>query len=242
MNKLKSIRRLLPKSRSSYGNLDDDTNGNMNSGLELQTRPKSGWGKDYDMSGNLRYEGNFENGVYNGQGTLHGDTSAGMTANDRYEGEFLDGKMHGKGKYYFQAGSYYSGDLKDGHFNGKGDIYTKNHIIKMNGEWVNDFKHGKFTLYHTTNDKRSVLFTGHYRNGKVVGYGMQYNEDGTKRYDGTFIDGMYDGDNCTYYSTHGTIKYKGDFRKNNYHGKGICYDDLGDEIVSGTFQNGLLVD
>lgn len=111
------------------------------------------------------YEGPWVNDEKSGLGKMV------YSNNDIYEGEFLKNKKHGKGKYttyigdtyegffrfdhYWGKGSLkmangdsYKGDFKKGLFHGKGIYDYKNSnivdnpLIKYDGEWMDNKKHG----------------------------------------------------------------------------------------------------
>ena len=49
----------------------------------------------YFESGNLKYQGNFSNGKYDGAGALYNQ-------NKIYEGNFKEGSRHGQGTSYYE--------------------------------------------------------------------------------------------------------------------------------------------
>ncbi len=60
-----------------------------------------------------KYEGNFENGDFNGFG-IH--TYSKESPNDFYEGHWKDGKQSGKGKLVFKDGTKQEGTFENGSF------------------------------------------------------------------------------------------------------------------------------
>ena len=77
----------------------------------------SGKGKEYDLLGELKFEGDYVNGKKNGKGKEY--------ANGHlvFEGEFLNGNRHGKGKNYYYANDHieFEGEYLNGvRLNGKG--------------------------------------------------------------------------------------------------------------------------
>ena len=65
-------------------------------------------------SGGDKYEGQFENGMFNGQGTLIWPDGG------KYVGEWLDDKQHGQGTYIYPDGSKYVGEWLNGKQRGRG--------------------------------------------------------------------------------------------------------------------------
>ena len=78
-----------------------------------------GEGKMYFESGNLKYQGNFSNGKYDGAGTLYNQE------NKIYQGNFKEGSKHGQGTSYYEN----SGEKE------------------YDGYWINNEKHGDGSLY-----------------------------------------------------------------------------------------------
>ena len=60
-------------------------------------------------SGKLKYEGQFQDGKYHGEGKLY-DESDKL----RYQGQFQDGNYHGEGKLYDDEGVFYEGTFQYG--------------------------------------------------------------------------------------------------------------------------------
>ena len=56
----------------------------------------------------------------------------------KYEGDFVNGKFEGNGKYIWEKGEYYIGQWKNELRHGKGIEYYKNGSIKYEGDFVND--------------------------------------------------------------------------------------------------------
>ena len=91
-----------------------------------------GWFWDGDEKKDMKYVGEIENGVPNGQGILTSPDG------DRYEGDFKDGKKHGQGTFTYSGRFRYLGEWKDGK-SWNGTSYDKNGIIILkvvNGKFV----------------------------------------------------------------------------------------------------------
>ena len=57
--------------------------------------------------------------------------------NIKYEGDFINDKYEGNGKYIYENGEYYIGEFKNGLKHGKGIEYYKNGNIKYDGYFIN---------------------------------------------------------------------------------------------------------
>ena len=80
-----------------------------------------------------KYEGEFKNKNFNGQGKLSKITG------ETYEGNFVDGKYHGKGKLTKETGEKYEGNFNMEVYDGEGDL------LKTDGEhYVGHFKNGDY--------------------------------------------------------------------------------------------------
>lgn len=92
---------------------------------------QDGFGKEVLSDGSV-YNGEFKNGLFNGEGTL---TTAG---GDRYEGEFREGKFNGHGEMDFADHRQYIGEFKDGLYDGKGVL-----IYVDSSKYEGQFKEGR---------------------------------------------------------------------------------------------------
>jgi hypothetical protein len=104
--------------------------------------------EDNDWLESHVYEGEFNGGTYNGQGTK---TFLGRSkyvgkfedGSANYVGKFKDGKYNGQGTFEFGSHNHkYVGEWKDGSINGQG-TYTQADGTKYVGEWKNGAYHGK---------------------------------------------------------------------------------------------------
>lgn len=112
--------------------------------------------------GALRYEGEFSNGQWCGDGVEY-FTAGRYKGQPRYEGAFVDGRYEGNGKQYEIQG--------DGLYR----VYE--------GEFSAGQREGTGTWYY---EGRKV-YEGQFSNGMFNGEGTYYNEDGTS-VSGTFVD------------------------------------------------------
>lgn len=110
-----------------------------------------GFGTLYTKTGFVKYEGNYHNDEFHGQGTLHNEDP--QTSNEpvdfkdftklgnnwkKYEGDFKKGKKQGVGTLYLLDGSRYYGEFNDDKISGKGCFYLKDEPNGIAGEWKNN--------------------------------------------------------------------------------------------------------
>ena len=76
------------------------------------------------------------------------------------------------------------------------------------------------------------------KNGKPFGYGVMYDEEGRKEYEGFIMDGMKNGRGIEFYSDIGRVKYDGCLCKDNHNGRGILYNRNGLVEHDGLWKNG----
>ena len=153
----------------------------------------------------LKYVGEFKDGMMHGQGTL---TSTG-TDGEKYVGEWKDGMMHGQGTLTWGsgelAGNKYVGQFKNNLFHGKGTYtvaernHTGNLMIKYTGDYVEDKKHGNAISCFAGGG----IYVGEYKNDMRGGKGIMLQP-------GEFIiDGLFTSDT----SYVGTLKFLADGRR-----------------------------
>jgi hypothetical protein len=144
---------------------------------------ESGQGLLYDAANKLIYDGNWENGLFNGEGAL-------TYPMEKYKGGFLNGKKHGKGSYEnFEDSTKYTGDYVNDEATGFG-TYTTKKGFKYIGEFKKDKFEGKGKFYM---DGKSLTFEGTFKNSIWDGPGVYYLENGTMEgnFSGDAINGAY---------------------------------------------------
>ena len=83
----------------------------------------------------MRYSGSFENGIYNGEGSLY------VLGSLFYKGEFQNGKRTGQGKEYdFEGHLIYEGGFLNGLYDGTGTLYDRKTGVQI---FSGNFRDGK---------------------------------------------------------------------------------------------------
>lgn len=215
------------------------------------------------------YNGEVENGIPNGNGTLN------YYNGDIYTGEFSGGKRNGKGKTTFKAGGSYDGEYANDVMSGNGVmIYANGDVIS--GEFKNNLPNGSCKVSYSDGTEytgnltdgirngegkfvyqNGDVYTGSFENGFRSGYG-EYRYSGGAVYKGNWIDGVQNGEgqfsdklgeysgnfSGGVFSGKGTYKYaNGDIYVGDWKsGKphGTGKLTSGGEIYEGSFQNGII--
>lgn len=216
--------------------------------------------KEYTL---IEYEGDFVNGIREGNGTLYTYPTDWEWDAIVYEGEFKNGKENGEGYLHKLHGKkkdekYQFGLWKDGFYIGSnpnrvnqtiqnGDKYVgllKNGNPEGKGQYT--WKNQNFVITQNDGSKTYLeYYDGDWKDGKFHDKGLCIYGDGT-RYSGNFVNGKREGKgelfkvyivdkkrNTTSYTI-----FEGEWKNDKFHGEGLCI--YGDSTrYSGNFVNGL---
>jgi DNA polymerase III epsilon subunit family exonuclease len=147
------------------------------------------------------YNGEFEDGQRNGQGTYtyaNGDVYVGEFEDDQrngegtytfadgdvYVGEFEDDQRNGEGTYTFADGDVYNGEFEDGQFNGEGTYTFADGDVYV-GEFEDDQRNGEGTYAYANGN----VYVGEWRDGLRNGQGTLTYANGNV-YVGEWRDGL----------------------------------------------------
>ena len=78
---------------------------------------KGDYGRLFDNSGKLLYEGNYKNGLRNGEGSFY------YSDGSKYVGEFVNGYREGKGIFYWNDDTNWDGTFKNNEMDGEGNFF-----------------------------------------------------------------------------------------------------------------------
>lgn len=110
--------------------------------------------------------------------------------------------------------------------------------------WVKNFQiddsalasySGRVRVYYDEKFTR-LEFEGKLNEGKAVGDGKEFYENGVNKYVGEYADGLYSGSGVLCYED-GSVMYKGRFSEGVYEGAGEYTDESG-AVYTGTFEKG----
>ena len=176
-----------------------------------------------------RYEGEWSDGKYHGQGKLDTCDDYGRY---QYEGSFRKGDLHGKGTYMYLDGEYagyrYEGDFENDQEHGWGKWYrpdgSPDGTLEYQGEWSDGKYHGQGKL-DTCDDYGRYQYEGSFRKGDLYGKGTYVYLDGEYagcRYEGDFENDQEHGWG-KWYRPDGTLEYQGEWSEGVKHGQGTEY-------------------
>ncbi|KAJ3329128.1 Peroxisomal membrane protein PMP27 [Blyttiomyces sp. JEL0837] len=180
------------------------------------------------------YEGNIENGVYDGDGKLlfksgqsyDGHLNRGFMSGTgsfkwrdgvEYEGNFERNRIVGHGTYTWKNGSKYVGELRDGLRSGKGTWESTSTPLRYEGQWENGKFHGPGLLVY--DEARSSFYEGEWCNGLKHGQGMMQYASGNV-YQGEWVNDVKCGQGKMTWKERGE-EYVGMWKDGLPHGKGV---------------------
>ncbi|HXF77958.1 MAG TPA: caspase family protein [Usitatibacter sp.] len=204
-------------------------------------------GKGEYISKSFKYEGEFNEGLKQGEGTYVWENG------DRYQGHFAADRPDGKGRYQFANGDTYEGDVQLGVIVGRGAYTTKSGDTfegsfangkpngvgiyrfasgdRYEGEMAAGVMQGRGRYYTKGGDRVEAPFVA----GKPQGKGTYYFFNGD-RYEGDITSGELTGKGSYFYAS--GMKYEGDVRRGQPEGKGIFWF-LDGTRFEGAFEGGL---
>ena len=169
-----------------------------------------------------------------------------------FEGELLNDKKHGKGKAYDSNNKLiFEGEYLNG-YQRKGKEYYADGNLEYEGEFLFDKKwDGKGynkngnIIYELHNGNGNVkeyschklIFEGEYLDGKKIGKGKEYKDDGKLIFDGEYLDDKRNGKGKEY-NIDGKLIFDGEYLDDKRNGKGKEYNDDGKVIFDGEYLNG----
>jgi len=158
---------------------------------------KNGYGKEYNDSGILKFEGEYLNRKkwdgkgYDTSNNVSYELKDGMgiiieNNNDFYE--YIEGEVNGKAKFSYNTNCQsFEGEYLKGEKNGKGKEYLLKRLI-FESVYKNGKRNGKAREYHF-NEK--LKFEGEYINSQRNGKGKEYYNNGNLKFEGEYLMEKY---------------------------------------------------
>ena len=206
-------------------------------------------GDDKYLGDGAKYEGEWKDGQYHGQGNII--WSDGAT----HVGNFEKGYQHGKGKFTLPDGMVEEGIFRMGVLNGKGKrTHPDGRVVQgtftfgkltepMETKTLPKCK-GKDTMKWTncngqaTFDNLTTIYTGEWLNGYAHGKGTLIGP-GSEKYVGQFQNGLKDGLGKQKYENDDL--YEGWFKKGLRHGEGTLRNKYKSKFIVGIWEKDILV-
>lgn len=143
--------------------------------------------------------GHFKDGKPDGEAILQFESGS------RNENFYKDGKVNGKCKGYYANGKIAREyECKDGKLNGKDKKYYRNGNLESETEWKDGkvdgiiklyYESGKLSAHSESKNGKLVYTRMYYESGQLQfegdtnGQGTEYNENGSIKYKGKFVNG-----------------------------------------------------
>ena len=212
-----------------------DIEGNVIYEGEYLNGKRHGIGKEYSINNNVDFDGEFKEGK-RWEGNANEFNSKG---NLIFNGLYLNGKkFNGKEINYFddEEKIRYEAEYKDGllynvkGYNKDGKIFNNIDFEIKNGDGI--FK----DFYNDTNLKCVFNYKQGKKNGKAISY---YDSSSTKiEYEGEFVDDIKTGEWKCYYEN-GNKKFVGFYKNGEKHGLCKDYNEQGKLIFDGEYNNNI---
>ena len=90
------------------------------------------FGRLYDSSNTLIYDGEMVDGIFHGKGTLY------LPSGEKYVGNFVHGVMEGNGVFYWNDGSRWEGTFSNNKLDGDGVFYNPKSKTSFNANYRNN--------------------------------------------------------------------------------------------------------
>ena len=118
--------------------------------------------------------------------------------------------------------------------NGVVEVNAESHeLLRVNGEDVNGIEHAKVLDLSDDGER----WEGDVTDGKPFGWGVLYDSEGEKKYEGFRIGGVNVCYGRSYYSDIQKVQYEGMIFEGKRWGRGVLYDRDGNTVFEGEWMN-----
>ena len=120
------------------------------------------------------------------------------------------------------------------HLNGVTEVDVDSHaLLHVNGKDVNGIEHAKVLDLSDDGER----WEGDVLNDEPYGWGVLYDKEGEKAYEGFRIGGVNVCYGTRYYSDIQKVEYKGEWYEGKRWGRGVHYDRKGNKVFDGEWVN-----
>ena len=159
----------------------------------------------------------------------------------KYEGQWAGGQFEGRGMYFFYSGNVFEGSFRDGRMDGPGVLYDDQGIVIERGFFnYLPIEDPPPQPLHTPSEPPQESEASHLSSVPShtitmggSGYGTVRDAQGAIIYEGELENGVFQGTGSLYHE--GVLKYKGNFDQGLFSGKGTLYYPSGNVHCTGSF-------
>ena len=197
---------------------------------------QQGNGKYVQATTGAVYEGNWNDSVLTGKGTL---ICPALGPSFKYTGRFQNSLPHGLGTVILLDGSSYRGEFAEGRLDGYGVFTDETNRLVYRGDFQDGMKHGQG---EETNMDDGTVYSGQFEFGKRCGTGelLRNGQDRQVLYRGEWKDGLQNGEGEGSYEWFNGCDiqgwYQGAFSHGKMHGRGAVTTD-GGCVYEGMWEN-----
>lgn len=177
------------------------------------------------------YKGNFKNGNLEGEIEYRNESTG-----ESFKGMYSDNKANGYGELSIpKKDLVYKGNFKEGKFEGEGSLLEGK--TRYNG----NFENGNFTgLGEIHMEESNQIYRGKFIKGELWGEGEYISGKGFT-YRGEFKEGAFEGKGEIFYEKDNHV-FQGEFLKGKREGFGVIFDEKGEIITQGFWENDVMRD
>lgn len=159
----------------------------------------------------------------------------------KYEGQWSAGQFEGRGMYFFYSGNVFDGSFRNGKLDGPGVLYDDQGIVIERGYFdhqsIDDPPPQPVSApsepVRESETSSPSLTPSHTITMGGSGYGTVRDSKGAVIYEGELENGVFQGIGSLFYE--GVLKYKGGFDQGFFSGKGTLYYPSGNVHCIGSF-------
>lgn len=208
------------------------TTGNIKEFYTYKNGLKDGKFEEWSIYGYLTLEGEFKNGLKEGEWKY-----AYYTGDTEKISHYKDDKLDGEYKYFYDNGQVnVEGRYAEGMKTGQWTWYTNSGSRDMQGDFKAGEQNGDWTYWYPTGE---TAYYAHYDMGKKTGQWTYLYKNGQKFKEGTFGNDVKNGNWKTWYEN-GTLLMDGNYKDGLEDGAWTNHWEDGEVKNTASFKGGLL--